>query len=165
MPRAYAGDAPQVGRRLSDIRERQEWNRRNINPKNPESALTPQQQAVNDYWDAVHRADEEKQRRWAAEAKEREAAIAARYDAIKQSNARILAQREHERLLAMMFEQRGATDTERNRVTLLVGRNHPVESRTIELYEYTLLQLRAELQGTPDNQIDWRSGVKESRTK
>ena len=159
MARAYAGDAPQVARRTSDVRERQEWNRRNINPKNPESKLTPQQQAVADYWDAVHRADEEKQRRWNAEAKEREAAIAAHYDARKKQNERIIAQREHERLLTTMFEQRGASDTERNRVTLIVQRNHPPEKRLVEVYEMTLMKLRAELGEVPGGQMDWRPAI------
>jgi hypothetical protein len=159
MPRAYAGDAPQVARRTSDVRERQEWNRRNINPKNPESKLTPQQQAVADYWDAVHKADEEKQRRWAAEREEREAAIAARYESIKQANARIVAQREHQRLLTMMFEQHGATESERNRVTLLVESRYPPDKRVVELYEMTLLKLRAELDKVPAGQMDWRPAI------
>jgi hypothetical protein len=157
MARAYAGAAPQVARRTSDVRERREWEQNNFNPRNPD--ISPQQQAVIDYWDAVHKADEEKQRRWAEEARERDAAIAARYEAIKQANARIIAQREHERLLTMMFEQRGASDAERNRVTLIVQRNHPPGERVVELYEMTLLKLRAELDKVPDGQMDWRPAV------
>jgi hypothetical protein len=165
MPRAYARDAPQVARRTSDVRERREWEQKHFNPKNP--AISPQRQAVLDYWDAVHKAEQEQERRWAAEAKEREAAVAARYDEIEQHNKRVIARRTFQLLLTAMFEQRGASDTERDRVKSLVERNHPEQTLNAEFYEYTLLRLRGELdhadrQGS--RHADWRGFLQQRRT-
>jgi hypothetical protein len=163
MPRAFTESAPQVARRTSDVRERQEWERRNINPKNPD--ISPRQQTIIDAWDSHEAHWREIERRNAQQRADDAAALAAHHAAIRRHNELVVAQRQHELLLTEIFEQHGATDAERHKVRLLVERNHPAGSRTIELYKFTLLRLRGELQGTPDNQIDWRSCVKESRTK
>jgi len=149
--RAFTSGGPQVGRRLTDARNRREWELQQI--------ATPRQ-ATADYYAEVHRFEQEREKRWAAETEERRAAIAKRHDEIERHNKQVTAQRTHDALLAVVFEQYGATEAEQKTIKQLVGQR-PLEEQTLELCEYLLLQLRAELDGTvPECQPDWRSAMR-----
>jgi hypothetical protein len=146
MARAYAGDAPQVGRRTSDVRERQIWEQQQIVKEQPSRDLDRRMQAYR----------EQRERDEADEAR-RVADGNARYREAVEADKRAVEKRTFDRLLAMIFD--GASDAERAKVSRLVEQRPP-EQRTIEVYEVTLMRLRAELEGTvPGAQIDWRSAV------
>ena len=146
MARAYAGGAPQVGRRTSDVRERQIWEQQQIVKEQPSRDLDQRMQAYRD----------SRERDKADEAR-RVADGNARYREAVEADKRAVEKRTFDRLLAMIFD--GASDAERARVNRLVEQRPP-KQRTLELYEVTLLRLRAELEGTvPGAQIDWRSAV------
>ena len=110
--RPHTGSGPQVGRRTSDVRERLEWERQ-------QAAKTPQQ-VVADFYAEAYKAQQEREKKWAADEERRRQAIAARYDEIEQHNKEVIAQRTHAKLLAGMFEQHGASDVEQNKVKRLV---------------------------------------------
>ena len=148
MARAYAGDAPQVGRRRSDVRERQ-WEQQQIVKEQPSRDLDLRMKAYREQRER-YKADEERRIREGN----------ARYQEAVEAEQRAVEKRTHAKLLAVIFEQHGASDAERARVSRLVEQRPP-EQRTLELYEVTLLRLRAELEGTvPNAQIDWRSTTK-----
>jgi hypothetical protein len=160
--RAHTENGPQVARRLSDVKERREWEQKNFNPKNPD--ISPQQQGVIDYYDAAYKFEQERERRWKAEEDSRRAAIAARHQAIEDHNNAVREKKVFDSLRTMLWEKYGATETERSKVKLLMERNHKDALQNIEMWEVTLLKLRAELTGNvTDKQIDWRSAV--GRTK
>lgn len=118
----------------------------------PEDETARRWRLHEEYWAAREAKSKEDERR-------RQQQIRAEIKAKQQAERREIEQRTHEVLLAEVFERHGATDTERNRVKLLVERSHPAESRTIELYEYTLLRLRDELSGDGNSHADWRPTI------
>jgi hypothetical protein len=146
--RAYADSGPQVGRRLSDVKERRDWELAQDAKEQPNRDLL---QKMQEYRDQCERDKLDKARR-IAEGN-------ARYREAVESEKRVIAARTDEHLLMMMFAQHGASESEVKRVKMIVERKHT--ERPIELYEVTLLRLRGELAGNvADNQPDWRDSLR-----
>jgi hypothetical protein len=153
--KAHTGSGPQVARRTWDSRQTRRELAAIENPPIP---------PVQQFWDNAERLWVERDKVREAEAECRRQAIAARYQAIEDHNNAVREKRVFDSLLTMLWEKYGATNTECRKVKLLMERNHKDALKNIEMWEVTLLKLRAELTGNvTDNQIDWRSAV--GRTK
>jgi hypothetical protein len=153
--RAHCGDALQVARRTWDSRQTRRELAAIENPPTP---------PVQQFWDNAERLWAERDKVREAEAESRRQAIAARHQAIEDHNNAVREKKVFDSLRTMLWEKYGATETERSKVKLLMERNHKDALQNIEMWEVTLLKLRAELTGNvTDKQIDWRSAV--GRTK
>jgi hypothetical protein len=147
--RAHTGSGPQTARRTSDVRERRDWEQQQTAKEQPSRDLDQRMQAYREQRDR----DAADEARRITEGNER-------YRQAVESEKQVIAQRTQARLLAAMFEQHSATDAERTKVSRLVEQR-PLEQRTIEVYEVTLLRLRGELAGNiADSQPDWRDSLR-----
>jgi hypothetical protein len=119
----------------------------------PEDEVARRWRLHEEHWAA-------REAKWKADDQRRQDQIRAEDKEQRERQQRELEQRTHAKLLAVIFEQHGASDVEQAKVCRLVEQR-PKEQRTLELYEVTLLRLRAELEGpVPNAQIDWRSATK-----
>lgn len=158
--RAFTGSGPQTARRTSDARERSEWERQQQVAAEPDRELDQRMQAYREQRDR-EKADEQHRIREGNE----------RYRQAVEADKKAVADREAKRradteertarlLLAGMFDSHAASEIEQNRVRQIVEQ-HPPEQRTLDLYQVTLLKLRAELEGdVPEGQPDWRDSLR-----
>jgi hypothetical protein len=104
-------------------------------------------------WAAIEKRSEEERQR-------RQQQLRAEELAAQKRSQDEIANKTFNGLLEMVFD--GATDAEQIRVKRLVEQ-HPPDQRTIELYEVTLMKLRAELNGHGPANADWRGAVNGQR--
>jgi hypothetical protein len=111
----------------------------------------PPEDATAKFYREAYERDQARLKRWADEDRAKQEKIRAEDKEQRERQRRELEKRTFDRLLSAMFEQHGASDGEKVRVRRVVEQHSP-EQRTLELYEVTLLKLRAALEGTETGQ-------------